>query len=359
MADLMSGKVSFKELANKYANFIVPTVKLKINGSDVVKQKGFLINHLEVSLSATVASMVVIKIAHQHDVESHSFSDSVKSTFQLGTVVEVELGYLSSTEMVFKGYVEMVGAAVGEDMLYVVTLMDMKRLMMTSGRKNVLYAVPNYSDAVKQLLGAYSKVCSPKIDATDDKLESPVSQNSNDYDFIMGDLISKGKVNREFLVVAGTAYFRKPDPKASPIMKARFGRELTNFQVNFSYREATVKVVGVDEKQQAVEAQASVKGMQKQTALLSPPPVHLFADPHVDSVEKAKTKAEAIARQQMQKSCYGQGAMLGIPEIVPGRYLEVENIDSSLDKVYYITEVKHVFTRERFTTHFEIGGCQG
>lgn len=359
MADLMTGKTSYKDLTNKYANFIVPTVKLKVNGSDVVKQKGFLIEYLEVGLSATVASMVVIKIAHQHDVESHSFSKNVKDTFRLGTVVEVELGYLSSTTMVFKGYVEMVGAEAGQDMLYTVTLMDMKRLMMISGRKNVLYTVPNYSDAVKQILGTYGKVCNPKIDATDDKLTSPVSQNSNDYDFVMGDLISKGKVDREFLVVAGTAYFRKPDLKASPLMKARFGRELRSFQVNFSYREATIKVVGVDEKQAPMEAEANVKGIQKQNALLSPAPVHLFADPHIDSVEKAKTKAEAIARQQMQKSCYGHGVTIGIPEIVPGRYLEVENIDEALDKIYYVTEVKHVFTREQFTTHFEVGGCQG
>lgn len=359
MADLMSGKTSYKDLTNKYANFIVPTVKLNINGSDVVKQKGFLIEHLEVSLSTTVAGMVVIKIAHQHDVESHSFSSSVKSVFQLGTVVEVELGYLSSTVKVFKGYVEMVGVEAGQDMLYSVTLMDVKRLMMTSGRKNVLYTVPNYSDAVKQLLGKYSKVCAQKIDATDDKLLSPISQNGNDYDFIMGNLISRGKVDREFLVVAGTAYFRKPDPKAAPVMKARFGRELLSFQVNFSYQEATIKVIGVDEKQEAVEAEARVKGIQPQAALLSPAPEHLLADPHVDSVEKAKTKAESIARQQMQKSCYGQGVMVGIPEIVPGRYIEVENIDSSVDKVYYITEVKHMFTRERFTTQFEVGGCQG
>ena len=359
MADLMTGKTSYKELTNKYANFIVPTVKIKVNGSDVVKQKGFLIEYLEVSLSETVASMVVIKIAHQHEVESHSFSSRVKSTFQLGTVVEVEMGYLSSTTMIFKGYVEMVGAEAGRDMLYTVTLMDVKRLMMISGKKNVLYKVPNYSDVVKQLLGSYSKVCTPKIDATDDKLVSPVSQNSNDYDFIMGDLISRGKVNREFLVAAGTAYFRKPDPKAAPLMKARFGRELRSFQVNFSYREATVKVVGVDEKQKAVEAEAKVKGIQKQNSLLSPTPVHLFADSHIDSVEKAKTRAEAIARQQMRKSCYGQGVTIGLPEIVPGRYIEVENIDPTLDKIYYITEVKHVFTREEFTTRFEVGGCQG
>lgn len=355
----MSGTVTYKSLADKYANFMVPVVKVKVSGSDVVKQKGFKIREIEVCLSTTIASSVTIQIADQHDVESHSFSDDVKNTFTLGEVVEIELGYVSGSETVFKGYVDMVGAMAGKEMLYIVTLMDVKRLMMTSGRKNVLYQVENYSDAVSTILGEYGKVCTPKVEATSDKLESPVSQNSNDYEFIMGDLIAKGKVEREFLVFAGTAYFRKPDPKQGALMTARYGRELYSFSVNFVYCDATIKVVGVDEKQQVVESETAIKGVQKQNAVLSKSPTQLFVDPHANSVEKAKVKAEAIGRMKTERACRGRGCMIGIPEVVPGRYIGIENIDPTLDKVYYITEVKHIFSRDRFVTEFEVGGCQG
>lgn len=85
--------------------------------------------------------------------------------------------------------------------------------------------------------------------------------------------------------------------------------------------------------------------------------VFTIADPNADTKDKATTKAEAIAQQEKEKCCSGQGSTIGLPEIVPGRYIEIENLDSMLNKKYYITEVTHLFTRESYTTQFEIGGC--
>lgn len=357
MADLMTGKVNYKQLADKYANFIVPTVKIKINGLDVVKTKNFIVYELEMNLSVDTAGSVTVKLAHLYDIKSHSFSKNAKDTFRLGTVVDVELGYLSTTRKLFRGYVEMVGVEMGEQDLFVVTLMDVKRLMMISGRKNTLYNVKNYSDAFKQVMEKYSSVCSLSVDATNDQLESPISQMCNDYDFVMTELIKKGKVNREFIVLAGKAYFRKPCKVTTPIMSMRIGRELNDFSVSHCYKDLKIQVIGVDDKQNAVKGQVVVKGILPQRKVVSSTPVFMVGDPHADTKDKAMTKAEAIAQIEKEKCCMGQGSTLGIPEIVPGRYIEVENLDSMLNKKYYITEVVHLYTREHYVTQFEIGGC--
>lgn len=357
MADLMTQKVSYKQLVNKYANFIVPTVKIKINGLDVVKTMGLRVYELEMNLSIDSAGCVKIKFADLYDIESHSFSKSVKNAFQLGTIVDVELGYLSTTQKMFQGYVEMVGVEMEELELFVVTLMDAKRLMMTSGKKNLLYNVKNYSDAFKQVMSAYSAVCSVSVDATNDQLENPISQMSNDYDFVMKELIKKGKVNREFLILAGKAYFRKPCKVTAPIMTMRYGRELIELSVSHSYKDLKIQVLGVDNKQNVIKGEASVQSVLSQKKVVPKTAVFTIADPNADTKDKATTKAEAIAQQEKEKCCSGQGSTIGLPEIVPGRYIEIENLDSMLNKKYYITEVTHLFTRESYTTQFEIGGC--
>lgn len=357
MADLMTGKVSYKQLENQYANFIVPTVKIKVNGLDMVKILGLIVYELEMNLSVEAAGSVIIKLANLYDIESHSFSKSIKNIFQLGTIVEVEMGYLSTTKKLFRGYVEMAGAEMGEKELYVITLMDVKRLMMISGKKNVLYHVKNYSDAVKQIMGTYAAVCSLSVDATNDQLENPISQISSDYDFVMTELIRKGKVNREFIVLAGKAYFRKPCKVTTPIMKMRYGRELVDFSVSYCYKDLKVQVIGVDDKQNTVKGQASVKGILSQKKVIAKTPVYTVGDPHADTKDKAVTKAEALAQREKEKCCIGHASTIGLPEIVPGRYIEVENLDSMLNKKYYITDVVHLYTRESYTTHFEIGGC--
>ena len=357
MADLMTAKSTYKKLADTYANFIVPLVKVKVNGVDVIKTKKLIVHELEVRLSVHMAGSVTIKFANQYNEEKHSFESSIKSTFSLGTVAEVELGYLSTTQKIFKGYVEMMGVEMGEAELFVVTLMDVKRLMMTSGKKEFLYDAKQYSDIFSQVMKNYSAVCKTSVDATNDKLESPIAQLGTDYEFVTRQLIGRGKADREFIVFAGTAYFRKPQKVTTPIMTVRYGRELKSLQISHCYKDLTVEVHGTDENEKTITAKAKVKSNATQKKAMSQTPIYTITDAAVDTQEKAKTKAEAIARQIQEKSTVGYGSTIGLPEIVPGRYLEVENVDAIVDKKYYITEVTHTYTKDDFVTQFEVGGC--
>lgn len=356
MADLMTGKSTYKQLADDYANFVVPAVKVKVNGIDVVKNMQLVVQELTAKLSLDVASSVTIKFAFQYSEKNHSFSSNVKNTFKLGTVVSVELGYLSNTKTIFKGYVDMAGVEMGEYEVFVVTLMDVKRLMMISGRRAVLYNVKNYSDAFKQVMGNYSMVCSTQIDSTNDQLEKPISQTGTDFDFVEKELIASGKVNREFMVFAGTAYFRKPHKVTVPSITLRYGRELVDFAVSHCYRDLKFEIVGVDETQKMVTGSASAKSSISQMKLIPVTPVSTIVDPYANTRDKAKERAEVMALKYMEKSAIGHGKTIGLPEIVPGRYVEIENIDAMMDKKYYITEVTHIYSSEKFETQFEVGG---
>lgn len=354
MADLMTETTSYTDLANKYGNFMVPAVKIKVNGQDTVTSLGLSIVEITVTASLKAAGCAVIRIGGCYDLEQSSFSSDVKDKFKLGTVVTIELGYLSTTEAVFKGYVAMLGAEFGEDRYLVVTLMDARRLMMTGGKKHLLHDVKNYSDAFQAVIDAYSSLCDASVDATSDELEYPVSQTSSDYDFITKELTRKGK--REFFVFADKAYFRKMDSSTSAVMTLEYGRELYELKVDFEYLDLNINVLGYHQgTEEAVSYSVQAKGTMDQTSVMTTPEFTV-TDGDADTAEKAQNRAEFIQKQEMMRTCTGNGKTIGLPEIVPGRYVEVESADAFINKKYYITEVIHHMREHDFITEFEIGG---
>lgn len=359
MADLMNAASEFTVLETQYGNFQVPAMKLLVNGSDLITAKQLVPVSAQITLSLRAAGMAVVKLAGLYNISTHSFDEDMKVLLMPGTIVELEVGYLSTTQKVFKGYVAMLGAEFGDDALFVVTLLDARRLMMTSGRRQLLHSVTNYSDAVKTILMDYSLLCSAEVDATNDQLVNPVSQTTNDYDFIVKELIGSGKTDREFFIVADKAYFRTPQSVKTPMMTVSFGRELISLKVDFAYLDLNVEVIGYDPKeQQAVKASAAAKGFQTQLILQGTTPTLYAPDADADSQAKAASRAQALARKSEEKRCMGTGISIGLPELVPGRFLQVSDLDAMVNHKYYLTEVTHVLNENGFITSFEIGGVE-
>ncbi len=357
MADLMTAVTDSAKLENKYGNFIVPAVRIKSSGSELVSSLDLSVLEINVTLSLETAGMVVMKIGGAYDVESHSFTDKIKKAFKLGTVMSVELGYLSDTTEVFKGYVAGLGAEFRGAPLLVVKLMDVRKLMMSSGVKRQLYEDKNYSDIFKKIMGNYSKLCSVVCDATSDELTSPVSQSTNDFDFVNQELIGKGKSDREFFVLTDKAYFRERGKNKTPIMTAELGNILLRFSMMADYLDTEINVVGYDPVNcKSINSKVNAKTTESCSSVLSQSPQQFFIDADADSEAKAKTRAEAIAKRMQMQACFAEGETVGLPEIVPGRYIEIKDLDSLADRKYYISEVRHTLSGSRFSTFFETKG---
>lgn len=358
MADLMAETYKYEDLRRKYDDFCVPLIRIKMNGTELVSTMKLSILDLKVTLSLEAASTVVFRLGDIYDMESHSFDSDVKNKFALGSIVEVELGYQSTAQKIFKGFVAMIGAEYGEVPALVVTLMDVRRLMMLSGSRQLLYDVKNYSDAVKKIMGNYSKLCSFKMDATSDELKKPVSQMQNDYLFITKDLIQSGKVDREFFVLGEEAYFRTPRKVTKPVMTIMFGRELYSLKLQEEFQDLKIEVSGYDsEGQEMPTGEKKIEKPKGQKKLLSETPVYTVSDPDADSQAKVKARAETIAAGKKWRACSAWGDTVGLPELIPGRYVEVKELEKDLgNHKYYIKEVVHEINNGHFGTSFEAGG---
>lgn len=356
MADLMTDTYTYDSLVNKYGNFHVPAVRLYVDGSDVVQELELQVQSLEISLSLHTASTAVIRLSGIYDQEQRSFDSKVKNKFKLGTVVEVGIGYISEIQKVLKGYVAVLGAEFGKEVCLVVTVADVRRLM-AEGVHHVLHNVSNYSEAVQTILEKYSKLCAAKVDATDDQLESPLSQRSTDFDFITRELIAKGRCEREFLVVGGTAYFRKPREETKAICVMEFGRELREFKVESAYTDMQVDVIGYHQLTQSIfTASATAKSTEAQNSVLTSTPIHNIVDPGADTQEEVDIHATIWANERLSSGQKGSGTCVGLPELVPGRFVEISMLEEMANRKFYINKVTHRMDEAGFVTEFETGG---
>lgn len=355
MADLMNGSSTYEELAATYNDFLVPAFKIKADGDDIVSSLNVAVEDLSIDLKMDSASSCNFVIANAYDLKNGSFSSGVKAKLKLGTMLEAEVGYGSETTLVFKGYISEVSYEFRDMPTLSVSALDVRRLMM-NGNKMTIHEVQNYSQAFSAVMESYQKICSTlEVDATDDNLTEGVAQTTSDYKFIADGLTKKA--GREFFVLVDTAYFREPQKAQDSVTTLEWGKGLLSFSRNALYQNVDVKVVGYDEKnKETVSGEASSQGDDDQVDPISEKPTKLMLAPDAVEPEKAQTRAESEADKLKKKSQGGQAVCVGLPEIVPGRFITLDKLDEDINGKYYIKGVRHSLGGEGFTTNFSIEG---
>ena len=54
----------------------------------------------------------------------------------------------------------------------------------------------------------------------------------------------------------------------------------------------------------------------------------------------------------------GSGLCLGLPELIPGRFITIEGLDGDTVGDYFITKVRHQFGSGGYLTQFEVKGAK-
>lgn len=363
--DLMNGTYSYSNLESKYNSFQVPAAKLKIGGEDILARTDIYLSSINITLSLEAAGIASFVISPEYNNENSSASDDIKKGISLGKTVTAHLGYGSDLTEVFKGYVASIKAEYDADtgVSYTITALDARALMMTDNVRIKSYEIKNYSDAVKKVLNRYSSLCKAEIDATTENFDPvfPLRQKNSDYSFIQDSIIKDGKVDREFFILDDKVYFRKPKKVTSPIMTLSSNAGLKSFERTAEYLDTSFEVFGrKNGTNDFLSGKADAKGKEEQTSALSEKGVKMLArsgeneqtKQQLDAIAKNRADMEIAERQNASGSC------VGLPEIVPGRFISIDKIDPMLNKKYYIYEVTHSYSEGGFITSFKTKGWQ-
>lgn len=354
--DLLKAVFKEDELRKKYKNYFVPAGKVLIGESEknLADVCGVQVESIRVSLNLTDAASATVTLTDIYDLEKHSIKAEVKSKLKLGGTVKIELGYESEYEDVFHGFIYEISMQFGDIPSMQVTAMDVKRLMSDNCREHYAWQEKTCSAIFKKLMETYSAMkLKVEADATAETLESPLVQKGSDL-WMVKQLCKIG--NRKFVVCGENACFVEKDEGKDQITTLHWGSELLGFSQNACYVNTDIEVWGnlkgstKKEKVSRTVKSPNIEGTAnyKTTSIIS------MTD--IDDKKELDARADEESDSQKERMQAGSGSCIGLPVLIPGRYLGIAGLDGDINGSYYIKSVNHSFGTDGFTTEFTLGG---
>jgi len=365
MADLMnSSKTDFRKLAKTYDDFLVPAVKVKIGSTsynsvtskETKSGSGMIIDTLEAFLYHDEGSSVKLTITDVYDKQGSHF----KNIASLGEKICVEIGYGSVFSQIFSGFVGEIQYQYRNTKQYIrITGFDAVTLMAQNIRSR-FYQKAKYSGVVSQIIKDYSSILGTgNIDASGEQQQPVISGNCmSDYDYICDVLCPAAA--KEFFLFNGKAYFQpisKRNQTAS--VELMLGKGLYDFSLTSAYANLECMTGGLSDMDTDKTFQAKVAGKadSSQKSAVSSAQVQYMPWVYVPDNATAKNCADYWTAQNIARRQTAEGKCIGIPEIIPGRCIQVHGIsDSWNQKKMWISDVQHHIDKQGFTTKFHVKG---
>lgn len=350
----------FNQIEKKYKNFVGPTFQILIDGKNIMND-GVAVSRVEVETTIDrSADMFSFNVVNAYDFLQREMN-WLDKYFVVGKYIEIKMGYVDQLQSVFYGLITSVTVDLPSSSIPIITVrgMDVSFLMMR-GSHSRSWHKKKYSDVVKMVAKKY--VSDLRVDDTGKEIGTITQDRENDYVFLtrLAEI-----TNFDFFVVGKTLYFRKPLADKVPVITLMLGKSLHQFnvEINLAQQVSDVVVVGWDASTNTVIKGKSDKinrlGSNSKTgqdlikALIDNVE---HRDLNVDSVEEAKTKANAILNKIGMELITGYGQSIGIPELRAGRYIKIEGAGKKLSQPYYLTAVSHVIDESGYLTSFKVGG---
>ncbi|GHU84896.1 hypothetical protein FACS1894198_1570 [Clostridia bacterium] len=237
MGNLMSANFSFDDLKSKYRMFSDPIAALKVN-KRTYKNDEFVISDMKIELTSKFeANFAVFSVRGVVDEETRGFKDGLRGLFDLGSRIDISVGYCDELEEVFTGFISGVTYDLPQkDGFGVLTVqcMDVKGIMMNNNNY-VQQKFRNCSDCVQSLMekSQYSNYYGDLVvDRTRDETKLIEITNESDYDFLVR--IAK-KIDYEFFVSQDTVYFRKARAQNSNLATLSFGNGIEGINIAYTF----------------------------------------------------------------------------------------------------------------------------
>lgn len=365
----------FSALKDKYVYFQHPVAVIQIDGTALSDaKKGYPVSDIQVDLtSGFEASIVEFSVYDVYDESAGAFVfPDGKVKLQLGSKVDVYLGYSGEALRVFTGVVTRMNYLFEkQDMPCVrLTAMDVKGVMMAGSYSTQLKA-KYYSDAVKEILEktAYEKlgsqgsqvISSIQIDDTPDKqraLTNPSQGTSDktiemvaesDYEFVVK---AAKKNNFEFFTECGTVLFRKAKSDTSVLMEIGPATGMHSFDVSYDLTGLVEKVIirGMDVSKAKLIAANKKFSNKISDGNKAKPLLKNSQKVYIDSTISSKEEAEDRADSLMETMSYRYGTLecelVGIPELLPGHFIQLSGLGDELKNKFYVQRIRHVLNKD-------------
>ncbi len=348
-----------------------------MGGKDIATDKSnFSFSDLSIELtSGFEASVAQFTIYNVYDPVFHEYkSAKVKKYITIGSPVEIRIGYDFKLSTVFRGFISEVVFVFRQGELpgIEVHAMDIKGIMMANDYAKQI-AAESYSEAVKAIFdqsfyqklsgdnNVFSKVSitdtpdkkpgGGKKEATDRTIEMV---NESDYEFVVR---AAKRYNYEFFQVKDTIYFRKAKSDKAQLMEISPDTGMFSFEIGYDVTglAGKIEVRNTDPGKgklvkYAIKLDGKLSESGKAKGLVGKQN-KVYIDPTASTQQEAEYRAKYLKEDMSYRFGTMEVEMVGLPELVPGKFISVDGLGKNVSNKFYLYSVRHSLGDGLFRTH--------
>lgn len=370
------------DLANKNNSFVAPQFEILVAGRKLAPTD-FHISGCTVTIPVTVgddepaiqSGDCSFALEGMFDLKTSKLLGDLENKLAVGKTVEVKGGYktlkrlfLGSIKSVDISYQE-VNQVTGQQGGVHVDVVAMDALeALRAGQQIHTFNKEAPSKTVRDIVkdaikGSPAKGTIGTIDTLTAFNVQLVQEGMDDISLLQ--MLSR-RFGKTLACVHGQIVFTDMLTKTTSMGTLTYGKNLLRFhkEMDSSGLFGTVRVNGMTAQGTAImgtAASVTVGGTGK-TAKQFDTDVAARIHEEEDGIATTQAELTKLAQNMLNEnnirfvSC--QGATIGIPEMIPGRYMTVAGMSPKTNGNYFITKVTHSFGPEGYTTSFECKGAK-
>ena len=360
---------TIKNLESKYGGFLAPAFTVTLGSKEIDSSKT-PISELSVDVdTGRSAGGCRFVIESQYDYKNRVWVNDLLDLIDVGATIKIEAGYVAKKE-IFYGFADDYSIEYNHDSSprLIVNGIDAKGYLMNA-KDNKYMSEESTKDVISKILNecvskGYAK--SLMLGSIPEYNAQLIKEKIDDYRYLcfLAELF-----HMQFFVLNGEIIFDTLMSNTKPLMKLTLGISLLAFSKTLTLRKQVGKVIvyGIDpttKKPISGEATStSVSGSAGKEA-------SELASSFKDVVEKETNhfvstpeECQKLAQARFDARAFGfvngRGRCLGIPDLIPGRYIELDGLDKQSDDIYFITKVSHRYSSDQgYFTSFEVKGAK-
>lgn len=335
----------------------VCTVVLLIGGKEISGEFHLLFVSVSRELNRIPTATIQIQ---DGEPSKATFAASNTDQFVPGKQIEIQLGYRSQNETVFKGLIVKQGIKVRKSGNTLNIECRGVAIKMTSGSKSRYFIDKKDSDIMEELLGAHS--LAKDVETTTPSQKEVVQYDSTDWDFLLCRAEANGQV-----VLAEDEKIRvaKPVVAGSPVVHMAYGSTVLELDAEI---DARWQSKGITASSWNAADQAIVKAEAKEPS--TPNSGNLSASDlaqilggdaheirHGGRLEEPELQAWADARLLRERlaKVRGRAKCQGFAGVMPGKIMEITGIGERFQGKLYVSGVRHTVSNGNWETDVQFG----
>ena len=365
------GKYKMDALRTKNNGFRSPAFTIKVNG-ETLESTELNIQNLDVDLCADgSAGGCQFTISSEYNREKSEWLNKLADTIKVGARLEIKGGYVKK-EAIFFGYVDDVSLDYSGRHPPSISVSGIDGFGFLMNCQEPIYGGQKKpQELVKEILekAVTAKVAkSVTVGRIDSSTEAPVvpliKEQIDDFKYLK--LLAE-RYCRSLLCINGELIFDDVISDNTPLIELSAMYDVIYLSKRMSLHSQVGKMTvwGRDVNQKLIEGSAESVSLQGSGETAVEVATAFKKTARREYCEYVRTQAECQALAQARLNSLsleyitGQGSCLGIPELIPGRYVTISNIDNSTKGSYFVTKVHHKFNnRGGYMTTFEFKGAK-